>query len=230
MARAYRREGAKISVLVRGDLRARSDYAIVRGTALAKRRTRETVRAVGLGRLANAVDATTSAEKGKTRGEFGAWGAVFARGRADGRGNQALLAYSEGASIFPTGNRKWLAFATAAVPKRGPRNKKMTPDLYRASGLEKSIGKLQFVRGKRPQVAYLVARKVTVSRRTGRAKAFGGRTPRGSDRKDSIIAFVLIRYTRRAQRFDQGAIMADAAEAMAGFAAAYRPGTTARIA
>ena len=146
---------------------------------------------------------------------------LYARGSTESRANQTLLAYSEGAEILPTGGRKWLAFPTDAIPKRVGRQK-MTPKLYRSSGLVASIGKLVFVPSKTGRVAYLVARDVTVSRRTGRAKAFAGRVPRGADRKRGVVAFVLIRYTKRAQRFNQRTIMQRAVALIPRYAEDYQ--------
>lgn len=218
-------------------------YATDKATTYAKASTQQTIKAAGLGRLANAVGADSSLRSGSKRnrerrtdaslrglrGSTNAWGAIFARGGSESRGNQALLAYSEGATITPGAGKKWLAFATSALPKRVGRYK-MTPARYKASGLVQSIGKLHFVLGKGGKVAYLVARKVTVSRRTGQAKAYGGRVPRGSDRKREVVAFVLIRFTRRAQRFDQGRIMRQAAAMVPQYAAEYqsRGGVAAR--
>jgi hypothetical protein len=190
-------------------------------TTYAKTSTRRKIRGVGLGRLANAVGSYSSITENQTE-KPRAFGAVFARGRAEGRGNQALLAYSEGASIFPRPGRQWLAFATSAIPKRAGRYK-MTPARYRSTGLERSIGKLHFVKG-RGKEAYLVARQVDVSRRTGIAKAAGNRQPRGSDRKKAVVAFVLIPFTRRAARFSQDAIMQDALRQFPKFANSFSPG------
>lgn len=235
--RRWRREGGAITQVVVPILRQTAHYATDRATTYAKGLTQQTIRSVGLGRLANAVGSDSSLRSGSkknrerrsaggslrgTGGSLNAWGAVFARGGSESRANQALLAYSQGATIVPGAGKKWLAFATDAVPKRAGRNK-MTPARYRATGLERSIGKLTFVAGKNSKVAYLVARKVTVSRRTGQARAYAGRTPRGSDRKREVVAFVLIRFTRRAQRYDQGKIMREAAAMVPRYAAEYQP-------
>lgn len=200
-------------------LRGAAHYATDKATTYAKASTQQTIAAVGLGRLKNAVGSSSSLRKNRRSG--GAWGAIFAKGGSESRGNQTLLAYSEGAAIFPGAGKKWLAYATSALPKRVGRYK-MTPARYKGSGLVQSIGKLHFVLGKGGKVAYLVARKVTVSRRTGQAKAYGGRVPRGSDRQREVVAFVLIRFTRRAQRFDQGRIMRQAAALIPQYAAEYQ--------
>src|SRR3546814_5698934 len=91
-----------------------------------------------------------------------------------------------------------------SIPARVGR-KKITPKLYNNSGLATSIGKLIF-RKVKPNLALLVVRKVSLSPKTGRAKALG---PRGTrtrivPEKDTV-AFVLIRQTRRAKRWDKDA-------------------------
>lgn len=216
MARRYKREGQGAAAIVLPKLRAASHYSVDKATTLAKGLTKQAIVGAGLGRLAGAVISATSTTKGKTRADF-AFGVIYADGKGTNRGNQALLAYSQGATIVPSAGKKWLAFPTGAIPKRvGP--KAMTPALYNASSLVQSIGKLQFVRGKKSSEAYLIAKKVTVSRRTGRAKAYQGRVPRGSDAKKGVVAFILIKFTKRAQRFDQNAIMARANRATPVFA------------
>lgn len=205
MARRYKRQGQGARAIVLPQLRAASHYSVDKSTKLALGLTQQAITGAGLGRLSRAVGATSSVKKGRTQSEF-AYGAIYARGKTESRGNQALLAYSEGASITPGRGKRWLAFATGAIPSRVGR-KKMTPELYNRSALVQTIGKLQFVQGKKAGEAYLVAKKVTVSRRTGRAKANTGRVPRGADAKKGVVAFILIKYTKRAQRFDQDKIM-----------------------
>jgi len=223
MAKKWRREGGSLAKIVRTDLRRRAHHAADRATRYAKEQTQQRIRGAGLGRLANAVGSTSSFRERGYVATDNAWGAVFARGKTEGRGNQALLAYSEGATIMPRGGKKWMAFATDAIPKRAGRYK-MTPARYNASGLVQSIGKLVFVMGKSGRVAYLVARNVVQSKRTGRIKAPGARTPRGAVAKKSVVAFVLIKITRRGQRFNQPAIMRDAAAQIPRFAAEFNAG------
>lgn len=202
--RRTRREGKGIAALVLPNLRRAAHYATDASIKEADETTRRTIRSVGLGKLANAIGSTSSLRKRRTSSN-NAWGAIYARGRPGGRGEQALLAYSEGARISPRGGRKWLAFATKAIPTRVGRLK-MTPELYQSSGLTSSIGRLVFIQ-RSAKEALLIVRKVQVSRRTGRAKAGGGRKGRGADAKGFIVAFILIRFTSRAQRFNQGAIV-----------------------
>jgi hypothetical protein len=219
MARRYKREGQGAAAIMLPKLRAASHYSVDKSTKLALGLTQQAIVGAGLGRLSKAVSSTSSTKKGKTGGDF-AYGAIYARGATESRGNKALLSYSEGATIVPNRGKKWLAFPTGAIPKRVGRLK-MTPELYRHSALVQTIGPLQFVQGKKASEAFLVAKKVTVSRRTGRAKANTGRVPRGADAKKGVVAFILIKFTKRAQRFDQNAIMARANRATPIFAQEY---------
>lgn len=224
MARRWQRQGPEVAAIVLPALRGAAQYATDKATTYGLNLTRSRIRGAGLGRLAGAVGSTSSKKRGATDADPNAWGAIFARGKTESRGNQALLAYSQGASIFPKGGRKWLAFPTKAIPTRAGR-RKMTPYLYMASGLATSIGKLRFVPSKNSKVAFLVALNVTESRRTGRAQGYTGKVPRGADRKKQVIAFILIRFTSRAQRFSEREILQTAADTVPGYAQEYQSRT-----
>lgn len=200
----------KISQIVRRDLRQAAHKGVADSTASAKDWTKSTIRSVRLAGLANAIGASTSLNKRRTTNDL-AWGAVFARGGQDSRANQALMAYTLGARIYPTAGKKWLAFPTKEAgrtarlptPKvargRSYGNFKNQPSRYRAA-------QLVFVPVNQ-KTALLVLRKATISRATGRASPFNGKKPRNADRKDGVVMFILIRYTSRMKRFDQQAIM-----------------------
>jgi len=222
MAARYKRQGKPISQIVLPALKRAAVVANGRATRYALEETRRAITAAGLGRLGGAVGSTSTQQRSRIKSRSGgAVGIIYARGSDESRANQTLLAYSEGASIFPTSGKKWLAFPTSAIPTRVGR-RKMTPALYRSSGLVQSIGKLRFVPDKgNTRKAYLVASKVTVSRRTGRAKSFTGKVPRGSDKQSGVVAFVLLKFTKRAQRFDQQGIMRRANDRVSLYAADY---------
>lgn len=218
-----KRQGPGISRTVLPHLRGAAHYAADGAIKIAKRQTRLTVRSVGLGGLANAIGATSSLEKRRTQSNT-AWGAIFARGGINSRANQALMAYTEGALIRPTGGRKWLAYATPAagrlarvpLPRIGRRafgNVRNTPGINRNN--------LVFVRFSANRAA-LVLKNASVSRKTGRAKAAGKRIGRGADRKDFVVMFWLIRFTARAARFNQGQIVRQAAQAIPRLAQDYQ--------
>jgi hypothetical protein len=137
-------------------------------------------------------------------------GAIVWTREGSDRGLGAFTAYSKGALIRPVNGRRWLAFATSAIPKRVGRFK-MTPARYNASGLPGSIGPLVFVRGPSPNVAYLVVKNVSVTQRTGgKARRLGKRGGVGGGRRKAefIVAFILIRTTSRERRFDPAALAA----------------------
>jgi hypothetical protein len=189
-------------------LRKASHYAADKAIKAAKSETRATIRGVGLGRLSNAVGATSSLEKQRTIGN--AWGAIFARGGIDSRANQALMAYTEGARILPTGGRKWLAYPTKAagrtvrlpIPRIGGRgygNFKNQPNRY---GMQ-----LRFVRFS-PTRAALVLDEGIVSNKTGKVRRGAKRVGKASTHQKFIVMFWLIPFTTRAARFNQHEIVA----------------------
>lgn len=200
----------KMSQIVRRDLKQAAHKGVALSTQSAKDWTRSTIRSVRLGGLANAIGTSTSQSKRRTREEL-AWGALFARGGQDSRANQALMAYTLGARIYPTNGKQWLAFPTkeagntARLPTprtsrlRSYGNFKNQPSRFRGA-------QLRFV-PVNAKLALLILPKATVSRATGRAKPFTGKRPRNADRKDGVVMFVLIKQTTRMKRFDQQAIM-----------------------
>ena len=203
-----RREGPSLASVVIPSLRRAGHYAADKAIDAAKVRTRTTIRGVGLGGLANAVGATSSLKKRRTQINT-AWGAIYARGGEFSRANQALMAYTEGARILPTGGRKWLAYPTKAagrlvrlpIPRtrgRGYANFKNQP----------SRGpQLQFVQFS-PRRAALVLKDASVNPKTGRANKMGTRLGRGQQREKMVIMFWLIKFTSRAARFNQHRIVA----------------------
>lgn len=169
-----------------------------RASREAQEQIRTAIRSAGLGKLARAVGQTSSLRKRSGT----PYGVIFARGGDESQAGGALEAYSEGVTIRARSG-KWLAFATKALPKRVGRNR-MTPARYIAAG--SPLGKLSF----RPTGrggAVLVARNVTLHPRTGRAKAAGVRAPRTRIPAKEIVVFVLIKFTRRAKRFDKDSIV-----------------------
>lgn len=177
------------------------------GALGAQRRVKAKIAAVGLGRLAGAVGKTSSKAKGQR--PRSPYGAIFVKGGDESRAGQALESYSRGA-VIRARKGNWLAFATAAVPRVIGR-RRTTPSLYRKSGMVARIGELIFRPTKNPNVALLVVRKVTLHPRTHQAKRAGPRTPRTRVPADEVTAFVLLRVTRRAMRFNKDREVAKAA-------------------
>lgn len=168
----------------------------------AYRRQQAAIRSVGLGKLSKAVGFTSALKKGQNSRRQ-PYAVIYPKAYEDERAYQALEAYSNGTTITAQ-NGQWLAFATNAVPKKVGR-RKMTPALYNKSGLVSTIGKLIF-RKIRNDLALLVVRKVSLSPKTGVAKALGVRKPRTRIVPDKdVVAFVLIKQTRRARRWDKDA-------------------------
>lgn len=189
-----------------------------RASKEAQRAVQSRIRSVGLGRLAGAVG-QTSTLKERTQSRPGRpYGVLFARGGDESLAGGALESYSRG-SVIRAQNGQWMAFATKAVPRFmmvGGQRRRTTPDLFRNSSLATSIGKLIF----KPigqNKAVLVIRKVSLSPKTGRAKALGPRGTRTRVPVKEVVAFVLIRVTRRAQRFDKDAIILNYARRVPGY-------------
>lgn len=166
--------------------------------------TRGVMRGAGLGRLGFAVGMKAKKTHPKKGRRDGAWSVLYLRDGPDSRSAGAIESYSQG-SVITARRGKWLAFQTRAVQRRVSRYR-MTPARYMASGLAQTLGPLHF-RQVSPTVAVLVARKVQVRRKDGRAFPDGKRLSKTRERADEVVVFVLIRRTARAQRYDQGAIM-----------------------
>jgi hypothetical protein len=86
-----------------------------------------------------------------------------------GAGRGAIEAYTEGAEITPK-RSPWLWISTDEIPRRAGRYR-MTPALYRATGLESRIGPLVQIPGRHRGEALLIVRNVTVDRFGRRGKA-----------------------------------------------------------
>jgi hypothetical protein len=166
---------------------------------------RSAMRGQRLGGLANAIKQTSDLKKGRVKitgnGGFSVSGIVYAHVRSE-RTKGALDAYTEGAQIVPK-NGRWLAIATNEIPRLVGRYR-MTPQRYVEAGYENRIGPLRFVQTHRANVAYLIAESVTTSPyRSGSARRLpkSGKVRAGRQHV-GIVAFVLIRQTKRTKRID----------------------------
>jgi hypothetical protein len=173
-------------------------YATDRAAKEGRAHLAERMRQVGLGRLGGAIGYTSELKGGRT-GKLGPYGVIFAKGQSkpDDRGAGAIEAYTRGTTITAR-NGTWLAIATDAVRKR----RRLTPDLYTKSALGLYLGPLTF----RPignGRAVLVAKKVTLSAKTGRALPAGKRPSKTRVNAKEVVVFVLIRFTIRAQRLNE---------------------------
>jgi hypothetical protein len=175
----------------------------------AQRHIQAKMMSVGLGRLSNAVGQTSAKRKRQTGPDRDPYGVIFARGGDESRAGGALEAYSQGAVIRPRSGA-WLAVPTKAAPRFvnvAGRRRRLTPALWEAGGFNQRIGKLIF-RQIRSDLALLIVRQVSLSPKTGQAKALGPRRPRTRVvPKGDTVVFVLIKQTRRAKRFDKDEIV-----------------------
>lgn len=185
-----------------GDLRRAAVIATDRMGRDAQQAVQARIRSVGLGRLANAVGYTSTKRQRTSSADGDPYGAIYARGGDESLAGGALESYSRGATI-KANYGQWLAFPTAAIPRRVGRYR-TSAILFSLSKQSSTIGKLIF-KPLGPNKAVLVIRDVTLSPKTGRAKAAGPRAPRTRIPMKEIVAFILIRVTRRAQRFDKDA-------------------------
>lgn len=199
----------------RRDMIGALQRAALRATDRASVNTQESLRnamrSQRLGNLGNAVRQTSDAKRRRIhrRGDLGfsASGIVYV-GTKNDRTTGALQAYLEGpVNITPTSGRRWLAIATNAIPRKAGRFR-MTPQRYKEGGFESKIGPLVFVKTSKANVAYLIAKDVSIQpKRSGSARRLpkSGR-PRAGRAHVGIVAFVLIRATRRDKRIDVTAI------------------------
>lgn len=184
----------------RADLERAKVIATDRAAKEAREAVSQTIRSVGLGRLSNAVGYTSSKRRGKDLSD--PYGAIFAKGGDESLAGGALESYTRGAYIRAN-QRQWLAYPTGAIPNRVGRYR-TTPILYSLSKSYGSIGSLIF-KPIKPDLALLVIKKVTLSPKNGRARKAGKNPSKTRVNADEVVAFVLIRITKRAARFDKDA-------------------------
>lgn len=182
------------------DLKRAALIATDKAAVEAQRALQNKIRAVGLGRLAGAVGKKSRLRGGAPGAGDLPYGVIFARGGDESLAGGALESYSQGSTIRAR-NAEWLAFQTAAIPRRIGRFR-TTPARYQTSGLATSIGQLEF-RPINSNLALYVIKRVTLSPKTGRARRAGKRPSKTRINQKEIVAFVLIKVTRRAKRFDK---------------------------
>lgn len=187
--------------------------ATKQGAAMAKSRIRSDMSAAGLGRLGQAIGATSDAEKGRgvhryASGGFSASGVVFVRSKSE-RTLGAIEAYTKGAEIRPVRSR-WLWIPTDQIPRVGAGKKRLTPATWASSGMEAKIGPLKPVKSINGYPLLVVEQtNVPLSGRKGKPRASlkNGRSPKGYTQKQFLVAFIGIPFTSRAARVDVTAIM-----------------------
>jgi hypothetical protein len=173
---------------------------------------RQAMRGAGLGRLSNAIGTGSDLKKrgtGYKRGgdAFSASGWVHVRGKSK-RTTGALEAYTQGADIKPR-RGGWLWIPTKQITGKVGRQK-MTPALYRASGMEEKLGPLVQIQTS-PGEALLIVQSVSVDKFAGagrKARRIGKRLGKDRRRAYMVVAFVGIRRTSRAARVTPSSIIA----------------------
>ncbi len=202
----------------RRDSEARMQAAALNATATAARNAKGVIRremaAAKLGRMGNAIDDGSDAEKtGRMKLSGSGWrasGWVFIRSRSP-RTRGAIEAYTEGAEIAPR-NGRYLWIATDQIPVRAGRAK-MTPGNWSKAGLDTRIGPLVPIKSA-SGTPLLIVKKVGVSA-SGKSRSARSLTKKGLARKgqigvDYIVAFYGIPRTSRQARVDVDQIVAEA--------------------
>lgn len=164
------------------------------------------------GRLGGAITSGSDLRKGRSVHRLGAegyrasgWVVIRGKpGRQSERTVGAIISATEGAEIRPT-HGAFLWISTDEIPRFAGRYR-MTPALYRRSGLESRIGPLVQVPGRHRGESLLIVRNVSVDRfgRRGRARRLPRRGAIGGsrERRDFIVAFVGITNTARTAYVD----------------------------
>lgn len=203
-----------------GRLQAAALNATARAALTAKRKLRADMQGAGLGRLGNAVDHGSDAEKnGRVRTMGQGWSAsgwLAIRSRSE-RTIGAIESYTAGADITPKRGR-WLWIATDEIPIRAGRQR-MTPSLYNRMGFASKIGPLMPAKSSNG-TPLLIVRNVGVSAsgkpRSARSLTKRGMPRRGQQQVDFIVAFFGIPHTSRRARVDVDAIVAEARASLPG--------------
>lgn len=182
-----------------------------RAAAKLKSQIRQDMAGAKLGRLGQAITHTSDKIKGGgvyRRGDVSrASGIVYIRSRSP-RTVGAIISYTEGANITPKKGR-FLWFPTDQAQRlvgKGKARTRLTPALWKSSGMEAKLGRLFRIRGASGN-PILVVRNVGVSAVGARGGKPRGLTKRGAARKGDRIAeivpiFVGIPRTSRQARIN----------------------------
>lgn len=166
-------------------------------------RIRAAMTGAGLGRLGNAIDATSDLDKGgrlhRSPGRgVSASSAIHLKNRSE-RTVGAIEAYTQGATIRPRSAR-WLWIPSPALQRRVKGGKRVTPANWASSGLDQRIGPLVKLPGRHAGEVLLVVPAVTVAT-SGKARPLrlpkSGKARKGRELRENFIAFTGIRSTSR---------------------------------
>ena len=190
--------------------------ATQKAAGIAKPRVRSKMSGAGLGKLGQAIDASSDQAKGRgvkryAGGGFSASGVVFVRSKSE-RTLGAIEAYTQGAEIRPVRSR-WLWIPTDEIQRvAGSKSarRRLTPGNWTQFGMDQKVGPLFKVRSINGYPLLVVKNtNVPLTGRRGkpRANLKNGRAPKGYGEKPFLVAFIGIPFTSRAARVDVTAIM-----------------------
>lgn len=210
------------------DLRFR--YLALHETRKAAAKLKINIRAAfkgsGLGNLGNAIASGSDQQKHgrvfeRGGGRWSASGWVYIRSKSE-RTIGAITSYTKGATISPRYGR-WLWLATPDLKRvvglpagdsKGQKKARLEPHLWdRTYG--RTLGSLVTIKSVNGRPIMIIKNPAFVSssgkRGTIRGALKNGRAPKGTVKKDFIVAFIAIPNTVRAQRVDVAALAKDVA-------------------
>lgn len=178
---------------------------------------RSEMKTAGLGNLGNAIGYGSDLRKGnrahRIPGGFSASGWLFIRSGSE-RSRGALDVYlGSGSTTITPKKGRYLWFPTDEIQRlvgKGSKRRRVTPQIYRESGLEQKIGPLVMIKSVNGY-PLLVVNNVGVSAagksRSARALKRNGMPRAGQVEKKFLVAFIGIPFTSRQARVDVAKIV-----------------------
>lgn len=205
--------------------RLRSEVAALEATkraaVMAKRRIRDAMKSAALGRLGNAIDHSSDAEKRGTvyrRADgFSASGVVFVRSKSE-RTLGAIESYTQVETVISPVRSKWLWIPTDAMQRvagKGKNKQRVTPGNWSQLGLDTKIGPLEYIKsvnGYPLAIVKGVGVSATGSARSARNLTKKGYARKGQVRKEFLVCFIAIPRTSRKGRINVAAILRSVAQ------------------
>lgn len=192
-----------------------------RAAVIAKGRIRDGMKNAGLGRLGNAVDQSSDAEKRGSvyrQGEgFSASGVVFVRSRSE-RTLGAIESYTQPETTILPVRGKWLWIPTDAMQRvagKAKSRQRLTPGNWQQLGMEKKLGPLRYLKSVngRPLLAVEnVGVSATGAARSARSLTKKGYARKGQVKRELLVCFIAIPRTSRRARIDVQAILQSVAQ------------------
>ncbi len=181
-----------------------------RAATRAKNAIRQDMAAAGLGRLGFALGSTSDkAKSGRVYREGDitrASGVIYIRSKSE-RTVGAIISYTEGANILPVKGR-WLWYPTEQIQRlvgKQPNRTRLTPALWRSSGLEAKFGPLIRLKSVNGNPVLAVRNVGLAPGSAGRPARIRPTTKRGAARKgdvlrELVVVFIGIPRTSRQAR------------------------------